>query len=57
MNCRTMIQQPQKIVRGWCPECFILDYSEIVWEIWSPEELEKERGEKRYRDKEREKND
>ena len=29
---------------GWCPDCFVVDYCETVHEIWSPEELEKERG-------------
>ncbi|MBC8185755.1 hypothetical protein H8E88_32110 [candidate division KSB1 bacterium] len=29
---------------GWCPGCFVVDYCETVHEIWSPEELERERG-------------
>ncbi len=28
---------------GWCPNCFVVDYCETVYEIWSPEELERER--------------
>jgi hypothetical protein len=30
---------------GWCPDCFVVDYCESVWETWTKEELERKRGE------------
>jgi|GEM_PF-1296755 len=28
---------------GWCPDCFVVDYCDSVWETWTKEELERER--------------